>query len=101
FKKHPRLYRQKIRALPPWNYYAIVAALAAMLWGIFGESLPLAVVAGAVWFGLTAQFCLKRLRHTAHNPLHVLEMIATSMLIPPVATFWRLVGALRWRVLFI
>jgi glycosyltransferase involved in cell wall biosynthesis len=81
FRKHPRLYREHIRRSPPWNYYAIVAALFA-------------------WIVLTAQFTLMRLKGTSHAPRHVAEMIATSILIPPVAVFWRLMGALRFRVLF-
>jgi hypothetical protein len=37
----------------------------------------------------------------SRRPGHVLEMAVTSMLIPPLAVFWRLVGALRYRVAFL
>ena len=33
FKKHPRLYRERVRRAPPWNYYFIVAALAVIIAG--------------------------------------------------------------------
>jgi hypothetical protein len=31
----------------------------------------------------------------------VTEMVVTSMLIPPLAVYWRLRGAVRFRVLFL
>jgi GT2 family glycosyltransferase len=91
FRKHPRLYRERIRAAPRWDYYVIVASLFSMIfyWP-----------AGILWAFLTARFCLQRLRGTSHAPGHVLEMIATSIAIPPIAVFWRLAGMLRFRVAF-
>jgi hypothetical protein len=50
---------------------------------------------------LTGGFCVRRLQHTSHAPGHVAEMIVTSALIPPLAIFWRLRGALKFRVLFV
>jgi glycosyltransferase involved in cell wall biosynthesis len=92
FRKHRQLYRQRIRRAPRWDYYAVVAALATgLVW-------PPALV---LWLLLTARFCLHRLRSTSKAPRHVAEMVVTSMLIPPLAVFWRLVGALKYRVAFI
>ena len=36
-----------------------------------------------------------------HPPAHVAEMLVTSILIPPLAVYWRLRGALRYRVAFL
>jgi hypothetical protein len=36
----------------------------------------------------------------AHTPAHVAEMVVTSALLPPLAVFWRLAGAVRYRVRF-
>jgi hypothetical protein len=49
---------------------------------------------------MTALFCLKRLRGTRHSPSHIAEMALTSALIPLLALFWRLAGALRFRTAF-
>lgn len=38
--------------------------------------------------------------HSPNTVLHVPDMIVTSALIPPLAVFWRLVGAIRYRVRF-
>jgi len=97
YKKHPRLYRQRIRRAPPWNYYAVVFAIALTFLSVIQGWGGLAAIAGLVWAGITTEFCVRRLRHTSHAPGHVLEMIASSILIPPLAVFWRLVGAVRFR----
>jgi hypothetical protein len=101
YKKHPAIYRARIQAAPPWRYYAILGAL-------LGE--PLALTAGypglgllcaGLWGMLTARFCAERLHHTSRAPRHVAEMVVTSALIPPLAIFWRLYGAVKYRVWFL
>lgn len=101
YKKHPLLYRQKIRATPRWDYYLIVAVLLMALVALIANEYMIASVAGAVWAGMTAQFMLTRLRGTTKTLSHIAEMIVTSILIPPHAVFWRIVGALKFRVLFV
>jgi glycosyltransferase involved in cell wall biosynthesis len=101
YKKHPGLYRARIRPSPPWDYYAIAASLAAaVIAGASGHARA-AIVAASAWLVLTAAFCLKRLRTTSRAPAHVAEMVATSALIPPLSISWRLYGAWKYRVLFL
>jgi hypothetical protein len=98
FKKHPRLYRERILAAPPWNYYAVVAlSIAAAVFvatGVMGS----AVVSAAVALVLIAALALRRLRRTSHAPAHVLEMVVTSVAIPFLSVYWRLRGAIHFRV---
>jgi glycosyltransferase involved in cell wall biosynthesis len=101
YKKHPALYRQKIQAAPPWHYYCIVGTLLAALIGAFRRSPLLAFAGLGVWASVTGRFCMQRLRHTSHAPGHVAEMIVTSLLIPPLAIYWRIRGALKYRVFFL
>lgn len=101
FKKHPARYRQKIRSSPRWDYYVTVVLLMAVVVGIIANAPAVAAGAGAMWLLMTARFCLQRLRHTARNAAHVVEMAVTSALIPPTAVFWRMVGAWKFRVPFI
>ncbi|TAK84991.1 MAG: glycosyltransferase [Betaproteobacteria bacterium] len=93
FKKHRRLYRQRIRAGARWDYYLITAALVLTLAGVWPAAL--------VWLAFTGRFCAQRLRGASKRPAHVLEMALTSMAIPPLAVFWRLAGMLRYRVAFL
>ena len=101
YKKHPRLYRERIRRTPPWNYYAIVALVVAVPVLLAMDAVPMAVVAVLLALSLVLQLASKRLRHTSHKPDHVLEMLATSALIPFLSVYWRLRGALHFRVFFL
>jgi GT2 family glycosyltransferase len=101
YKKHPDLYRGKIRPVPPWRYYGIVAALIVSLVAAFAGRGNLTITASLVWLALTASFALERLRHTSHAPGHIAEMVVTSVLIPILSVFWRTVGALKFRVFFL
>jgi len=101
YKKHPRDYRASIRPVPPWDYYAATGALVGFVVALAQRNVPAAIVGALLWSAITANFCRRRLAGTRKSASHVLEMIATSALIPPVSVFWRLAGAWRWRVLFL
>lgn len=101
FKKHPSLYRRLIQDSPPWHYY--INALALVI-GTVGLLLGWTWVVGpalAVWAINVAQFCAHRLEHTSRRAMHIVEMVVTSALIPPVAVYWRLRGAIKYRVAFL
>jgi glycosyltransferase involved in cell wall biosynthesis len=100
YKKHPALFRLRIRGSPPWDYYVIVAASLALLIGVLTGSRRLLLGGSIAWLALTAAFCGRRLRGTTRRPLHVAEMLVTSVLIPPVAVFWRIYGAVRFKVFY-
>ena len=100
YKKHPELYRQKIRGLPCWEEYAIVAALVIAVLGLAGGNEIVAVIGCGAWLVLTAILAIRRLDGAPHNAAHVADMLVTSALIPPVAVFWRVLGAIRYRVRF-
>lgn len=97
YKKHPALYRKHIRRLPPWDYYGIVLAFIV---GIAARSSIVGWLAAVVWVVLTARFLGRRLRGTSRAPGHILEMLVTSALIPFLSIYWRLYGAVKYRVWF-
>lgn len=100
YKKHRRLYRERIQPRPPWGYYAAVTALVTAFAG--APVSPVLLAAGlVVWLGLTVGLCCRRLAGTSRAVAHVLEMIVTSALIPPLAVYWRLYGAFKYRVFFL
>jgi glycosyltransferase involved in cell wall biosynthesis len=101
YKKHPRLYRSRIRPVPPWDYYAIVAAVAGAA-ALLPAGHPQAAAAClGLATTLVARLAWRRLAPTSRQPAHVLEMIVTSALIPFLSVYWRLRGAWRFRVLFL
>jgi glycosyltransferase involved in cell wall biosynthesis len=101
YKKHPRLYRERIRRSPPWNYYYIVglslAALVLRIAGVTGSALIALLLAVL----LILQLTVRRLRHTSRSPAHVLEMLVTSAIIPFLSVYWRIRGALKFRVWYL
>lgn len=100
YKKHRVLYRQKIAAGPPLAYYAIVTALAvALAAGLAGAAVP-ALAALGVWLLLTTALARRRLKGTSRAWPHMADVVLTSLAIPPLAVYWRLAGALHFRVLF-
>ncbi|MGG7605824.1 glycosyltransferase family 2 protein [Massilia sp. BKSP1R2A-1] len=100
YKKHPALYRQKIEPRPRWDHYLIVATLLLGLASLLMGLTIFATLAFAAWLLLTIRLCAHRLRAVAHTPAHVADLVLTSALLPPLAVFWRLTGALRYRVRF-
>jgi glycosyltransferase involved in cell wall biosynthesis len=101
FKKHPALYRRVIQDPPPWHYYVNAGALlsAAIGWSL--GSAWLVVPGVALWTITVGQFCAYRLQNTSRRAAHIIEMLVTSALIPPVAIYWRLRGAIKYRVAFL
>lgn len=97
FKKHPSLYRRKIRARPRWDFYLSSGALFTCIVALLFDAGAIALLSGTTWLYITGRFCLQRLKRTSKSPVHILEMIVTSALIPPLAVFWRVVGAFRFR----
>ncbi|HTI16608.1 MAG TPA: glycosyltransferase [Trinickia sp.] len=101
FKKHRTLYRARIRRTPPLLYYAILACIALALISFGYGHGTIAYAFLVAWLALTGGFCKRRLLHTALTPSHVLEMAWTSLWIPFLSIFWRLYGAVKFRVVFV
>lgn len=100
FRKHPLLYRARISPGPPLRYYFAVSALGLAAIGLLRGAPLLALGGGTAWLAWTVGFAAYRLRHTSHDPRHIAEMLYTSAVIPPLAVYWRIAGALRFKVAF-
>ncbi|MDN3922347.1 glycosyltransferase family 2 protein [Roseateles violae] len=101
YRKHARRYRAELRPRPPWDYYAIVLlAPAALVLALAGRA-QAAAIAALLAALLVLALAARRLRGSALTPAHLLEMLATSALIPFLSVYWRLRGALHFRVWFV
>jgi GT2 family glycosyltransferase len=100
YKKHRQLYKKRIRATPPLLYYAILGAALVALVAALASEIPTAVTALVAWAGLTGYFCAMRLRGRDRSWRHVVEMAWTSIPIPFLSIYWRLYGAVRFKVFF-
>lgn len=101
YKKHPVAYRERIQSAPPWHYYCILGALLVAIGSALAGFWLFALGAFTAWMFMTGRFCLLRLQGTSHAPMHVMEMTVTSIVIPLLSIFWRIVGAIRFRVFFL
>jgi glycosyltransferase involved in cell wall biosynthesis len=101
YRKHPERFAATIRRYPPFTYYVIALGQAACLQGLLTGRRRLALLAAASWAALCGQFFMRRVQGRSRRPAHVAEMAVTSVLIPPLAVYWRLRGALAFRVAFL
>jgi glycosyltransferase involved in cell wall biosynthesis len=100
YKKFPQLYRQKIQRLPAWDYYLIVLLMISFVAGVFINKIMMGI--SLLLCGiLFTRLIIKRLSATSLAFNHVLEVIATSLVIPFLSVYWQLYGAWRYRVLFL
>ena len=100
-RKHPQLYRRRVRAVPPWDYYAVVALTLVVPVLALAGAVGAAAVALALALVLVLSLALRRLRATSRAPGHVWEMLATSAAIPFLSVYWRLRGAWHFRTPFL
>lgn len=100
YKRHPALFRQRIdtdRGLI-LEYYALVLATATGITGAVSGNATAATLGFGLWAALSANL----IRHlpgratTAQLPHTVLTTLAT----PFLAVYWRLYGAVKYRVLY-
>ena len=101
FKKHPVLYRRIVQAVPPLDYYVAVVATMTTLAALAAGAPVIAAVAGVIALLPIASLAHRRLRGTSPRAADRVEVLLTSFAIPFVAVYWRLRGALRFRVLFL
>jgi glycosyltransferase involved in cell wall biosynthesis len=101
-KKHAHLYRKHLYRPPPplWHDLAVLAALVLTVVGWWLHHEVLTVAAGGTWMVLTGMLIIRRLLDTAKTASHIAEVILTSLVLPPLALFWRLVGAARFHLRF-
>jgi glycosyltransferase involved in cell wall biosynthesis len=101
YKKHRSFYRERIRRRPRVDYYVAAATLLVALGAFALEAREIGIGAAALWLALTVRLAARRLTGTRHEWPRVGEMLVTSAAIPLLAVFWRVVGAVRYRVVFL
>lgn len=101
FRKFPKLYQQKIGFSTIWHYYLINFLWLIILFSAFFEQFTITKIAILFLAVLIIAFTAKRLKKTSKSIGHVTEMFSTSIIIPTISIYWRLYGAIKYRVLFI
>jgi glycosyltransferase involved in cell wall biosynthesis len=100
YRKHPERYRRDLQRYPPFLYYAIAACLVIVAVASVMRRWRLTWAASLGWLALEGWFFARRARGVSHEPRHLLDLALTSLVIPLLSIYWRLRGAIRFRVLF-
>jgi glycosyltransferase involved in cell wall biosynthesis len=101
YRKHPVQFHRMIRAWPPFAYYSIVLAQLVTILGAVLRRPRLASIGLVVWLPLVLRFFQRRARGTRASLRDRADLLLTSIVIPPVALYWRLKGALYFKVPFL
>jgi len=101
YKKFPLLYRSRISGGPSTLYLWFILSFTAFLLFLFLREYLMATCALTVWLILYLAFLRLRLKGTTKNPVHVAEMIVTSLCIPFLSVYWTIRGAIQFKVFFI
>ena len=100
--KHPTLYRELYGSIRHDLHHAgqllMVGLLALASAALLVANFLVAIVAIAIWTTLTAGICVYRLNGRRHQPTEILGTVLTAIALPPLAVFWRLIGALRFHI---
>ncbi|NYT80069.1 glycosyltransferase [Alcaligenaceae bacterium] len=98
--KHPRLYRERIRRRAPWFYLLVMLLLLGSVVCLAIGRLDWATISLSGWAMATLAFFAWRLAHSAATFRNAFELLLTSVCIPPLSIFWRMVGIRRYGAKF-
>lgn len=101
FKKYPRMYRSRLSPKIIFDFYFIMLTDLVCLVAVLNGWWYIAAVTFAVVFIMIAGFFYLRIRRTKKTLSHIWEMWVTSLVIPFLSVYWRIYGAMKYRVLFI
>ncbi len=101
FKKYPQLYRERLSPKIIFDFYFIVITDIVCLFALFNGTWYIAAVTFFIVMIMIATFFFKRIRNTRKTTDHILEMLVTSSVIPFLSVYWRIYGALKFKVLFL
>ena len=100
YLKHPKLYRERIRPTPPWFYLFVCFSLLLTGLGLLLGNRALATAAFLAWAVTTLWFFARRLHNSSWTWRNVAELLITSVFIPPLSIYWRLIGVSRFGARF-
>lgn len=101
YKKYPQMYRNRLSPAIIFDFYFIMLTDLICLIAIINGWWYIATVTFVVVLIMIAGFFYLRIRRTKKTLSHIWEMWVTSMVIPFLSVYWRIYGAMKYRVLFI
>jgi len=100
YKKYPDLYRKKI-ASSISRYYMMTLLLCLLIYSITQRHTNLTILSSLLLTLLFGQFIALRLRDRHKSFNQVTDMMITSLIIPFLSIYWRIYGAIKYRIVFL
>ncbi len=91
YLKHPELYRRFVAPFPAFYVLICGTGLLGLLAGMI-DQWRLCVVSVAISLAICFWFAVRRLRGTRRSISHIVEMLVTSLIIPWLAVYNRVIG---------
>lgn len=103
YKRHPELFRERI---PTYKglvqlYYSIVLSFLVTLLALLAGVQLVSILASIIWLLNILILVVKRLSGTSHSWQHIGQVLLTSLATPFLSVYWRLYGAVKYRVLYV
>ena len=102
YKRHPDLFRERIPAYRRQvlqNYIAVVSIATGLIGLLTGQGI-IATMGLSVWGGLSADLVVRHLPNTPLTPITLKHAILTAIATPFLSVYWRLYGAMKYKVLY-
>ena len=100
YKRHPDLFRQRIEAdrTHVLEYYASVSGVILGVAGVLADNMTVAATGFGLWGLLSANVIWQQLSNRANAGIG--QVVLTALATPFLAVYWRLYGAVKYRVLY-
>ncbi|GAA4414850.1 glycosyltransferase [Nibrella viscosa] len=102
YKRHPELFRQRIPMYRSQivRYYASVCSVLIGLMALMMGNVFVAGLSFALWFMLALTLIMGRVAAEGADPKHLTYAVATALAKPFLSVYWRLHGAVKYKVLY-
>ncbi len=102
YKRHPDLFRERIPAYrrQVLHYYVSVLSVVAGLIGLLTGQGAVAILGLSVWGGLSAELVMRHLPSAPLTSTTLKRVVLTAVATPFLSVYWRLYGAVKYKVLY-
>lgn len=101
FKKYPQKYRTEVQHAPPLLYYCYALLTLLFFCSVLGLFPALGVILILLlWWTTFGSLFFKRWRPVGKNLDNAMELLSTTLVMPFYSIYWRIYGAIHFRVFF-
>ncbi|GAB2559200.1 glycosyltransferase family 2 protein [Spirosoma areae] len=102
YKRHPNLFRERIpsyRRQILENYTSVVSVAIGLISLLAGQGV-IALLGLGIWLIVSADLIMRHLPHSPLNQTIIRHVVLMALATPFLSVYWRLYGAVKYKVLF-